>query len=86
MKVIFLDSALEDLANYKYSNPKLAFKVMDLILEIQKNPFTGKGKPEPLKGNLQGYWSRRITDEHRLVYKIYSDTIEIFSCHSHYFD
>ncbi|MGN6601632.1 MAG: Txe/YoeB family addiction module toxin [Ginsengibacter sp.] len=53
--------------------------------EISRNPFEGKGKPEPLKHNLKGYWSRRITDEHRLVYKIDKDeNIVIISCKGHY--
>lgn len=59
-------------------------KIFQLIEDIQRNPFQGLGKPEPLKGNLSGYWSRRISEEHRLVYKITADAIEIISCSGHY--
>ena len=55
-----------------------------LIIDIDQNLFKGLGKPEPLKRNLKGCWSRRITDEHRLVYKIEKDIIYIYSCHGHY--
>ncbi len=68
-RVVFLEDSLEELNAYKYSLPKLTYKVFELILDIDKTPFEGLGKPEPLKGSLQGFWSRRITDEHRLVYK-----------------
>jgi toxin YoeB len=83
-KIAFLEDALEELNDYKFSQPKLVFKVFELIMEIDKTPYTGLGKPEPLKGNLQGYWSRRISDEHRLVYKVSESEITIFSCKSHY--
>ena len=83
-KVIFLEDAITELNEYKFSQPKLVFKVFDLIEDIDKTPFTGLGKPEALKGSLQGFWSRRITDEHRLVYKVSEDGILIFSCKSHY--
>lgn len=81
---VFLEDALTELNEYKFSNPKLVFKVFELILDIDKNPFTGLGKPEPLRGKLQGYLSRRITDEHRLVYRVSDQEITIFSCKSHY--
>jgi len=57
---------------------------LDLIKDIQREPFSGIGKPEPLKYELQGYWSRRITDEHRLVYKVEEDLLIILSCKYHY--
>jgi len=56
-----------------------------LIKDILRQPFTGIGKPEPLKQELQGYWSRRINDEHRLVYKVSDDAIIIISCKYHYY-
>ena len=65
---------------------KIAIKIGNLIEDILKNPFTGIGKPEPLKGNLKGYWSRRITEEHRLIYRITDESIVIFSCYTHYND
>ena len=83
-KVIFSPTALNELHLYKSGNQKLVFKIFDLITDIQKDPFEGLGKPEPLKENLKGYWSRRINDEHRLIYKVTDDFIEVVSCHGHY--
>ena len=68
----------------KKENPKYLGKVFELIYNIQDTPFTGLGEPEPLKGNYQGYWSRRITKEHRLIYKVENDTVEFYSCFGHY--
>ena len=65
--IIFTQTALNQLSSYKTGNQKLVFKVLDLIEEIQKTPITGKGKPEALKHDLSGYWSRRINDEHRFI-------------------
>jgi toxin YoeB len=59
-------------------------RINELIKETLRTPFDGKGKPEPLKGNLSGYWSRRITAEHRLVYKVYDNRIHIIQCRFHY--
>lgn len=83
-KIIFSPTALNDLTFFKTGNQKLVFKVLELISDIQKTPFHGIGKPEPLRGNYQGYWSRRINDEHRLIYKVSDEKIEIYSCHGHY--
>jgi toxin YoeB len=83
-KVVFSKDALDGIQKFKTGNQNLAFKVFELLVDIQKNPFSGIGKPEPLKGNLQGCWSRRINDEHRLVYKLTDDSIEIISCFGHY--
>ena len=83
-KIVFIDEALTELNDYKFSQPKLVFKVFELLLDIEKTPYSGLGKPEPLKGNLQGYWSRRISDEHRLVYKVSEIEIIVFACKSHY--
>jgi toxin YoeB len=66
-------------------NEKMVLKrINELIKDCLRSPFEGKGKPEGLKGDLSGYWSRRITDEHRLVYRIYSDRIHILQCRFHY--
>ena len=65
----------------KKSNIK---KINKLIKEIDRTPFTGIGKPEPLKHDLSGKWSRRITDEHRLIYKVENETIYIYSAKDHY--
>jgi toxin YoeB len=83
-KIVLSNDALEGIQKFKSGNQNLAFRVFDLLIDIQQNPFLGIGKPEPLKGNLQGCWSRRINDEHRLDYKITTDSIEIISCFGHY--
>lgn len=85
-KIVFTQTALEEMNRFKAGNQRLAFKIIELILDIQKNPFTGLGKPEALKGDLQGYWSRRINDEHRLLYKVTDDEILIDKCYGHYND
>lgn len=82
--IIFSQTALSHLSAFKNGNQKLVFKVLELIEDIQKNPFTGKGKPEPLRYEYAGFWSRRINDEHRLIYKISDDKIEVYSCFGHY--
>lgn len=82
--IVFSQTALNQLTSFKTGNQKLVFKVLELIEDIQKNPWSGIGKPDPLKHELSGYWSRRINDEHRLIYKVTSDEIVIFSCSGHY--
>jgi toxin YoeB len=67
--VRFDPEAWEDFLFWLATNRKIARRIIRLIGEIQRDPFSGIGKPEPLKGELSGYWSRRITDEHRLVYR-----------------
>ncbi len=76
----------KDIVKLRKENPKYAAKLWDLILDIQQNPFNGLGEPEALKGNYQGWWSRRITLEHRLIYRIVDNSLEILSCHGHYGD
>src|SRR5260221_716972 len=66
------------------SERKKALKVIQLVQEIQSNPFSGTGKPEPLKHELAGCWSRRIDHEHRLVYQVFANKIRILSCKYHY--
>ena len=83
-KVIFLEKSLDELKQYKNTESKLVFKILELIHDINKTPFEGLGKPEPLKGKMQGYWSRRISDVHRLVYSVTDQEIKIFTCRSHY--
>jgi toxin YoeB len=63
---------------------KTARRITRLIAEVQRAPFTGIGKPEPLKGELSGYWSRRIDDEHRLVYRADDDEVKILKARYHY--
>ncbi|MEX8548950.1 MAG: Txe/YoeB family addiction module toxin [Mucilaginibacter sp.] len=82
--VQFSETALKELQLYKFGNAKLVFKIFELITDIQKTPFEGLGKPEPLKSNFSGYWSRRINDEHRLIYAVKESVIEIVKCYGHY--
>lgn len=85
MKPVEFDScAFEDLAWWIQHDRKTALRIIKLIKEIQRTPFAGTGKPEPLKYELQGCWSRRITQEHRLVYEITDDKIRILACRYHY--
>ena len=83
-KVVFERNALDDFEFWTKQDIKILKKIAELILAINKEPFSGIGKPEPLKGDLKGYWSRRITDEHRIVYTITADAVIIISCKSHY--
>ena len=82
--VEFDAAAYKDFEEWTNSNPKIAERIRELIQDILRDPFKGIGKPEPLKHNWQGYWARRITDEHRLVYKVTTDKITIAECKFHY--
>ncbi len=84
MKVQFTKTAWEDYLYWQETDKKALRKVNALIKEIQRHPFVGLGKPEPLKHQLSGYWSRRITQEHRLVYTIKDGDVIIASCRHHY--
>lgn len=70
MQTAFTDNAWEDYLYWQANDADTLAKINNLIKEIKREPFKGTGKPEPLKGNLAGYWSRRITGEHRLVYRV----------------
>lgn len=81
----FSDKAKEDITAYKKAgNKSILNKLLSLLEELTEHPFTGKGKPEALKHNLVGRWSRRINQEHRLVYKVENDTVFILSAKGHY--
>jgi toxin YoeB len=69
---------------YKMGDQKLLSKIISLLVEVAQIPFEGTGKPEPLQHELKGKWSRRINDEHRLVYEVKEDTIWVISCKYHY--
>lgn len=84
MKKLFSDDAWEDYLYWQTTDKSVMKKINTLIKEIERTPFEGSGKPEPLKHNLSGWWSRRINLEHRLVYKIENDTIVISQCRFHY--
>ena len=84
MKITFTKNSWEDYTSWLHEDKKMLKKTNDLIKEIQRNPFEGKGKPEPLKYDLAGYWSRRIDREHRLVYQADENEIRIYACRYHY--
>lgn len=83
-KILFEFSAFEEFNQWSSSNKKIYQKIVTLIKDINRSPFSGLGKPEPLKHDLSSYWSRRINDEHRLVYQINDEQIIIISCRYHY--
>ena len=86
MRKLWDDDAWTEYLYWLDHNTKLLKKVNDLIREVERTPFEGRGKPEPLRGDLRGYWSRRITQEHRLIYQVKDDTLIILSCFGHYGD
>jgi len=83
-EVHFTPEAHSQLEHWKKENRKIYSRIETIIDNIQENQYTGIGKPEPLKHQLKGYWSRRITKEHRLVYMVTEDAIVIISCKYHY--
>ena len=84
MKLIFSENAWEDYLYWQNTDKKILKRINKLIKDIQRNKYEGIGKPEPLKHNLSGYWSRRINVEHRLVYKIEKNRIMIAQLRHHY--
>lgn len=85
MRSIHFDAhAWEDFLFWLASDRTMARRITRLIAEIQGDPFTGIGKPEPLKGELSGYWSRRIDDEHRIVYRADNNEVKILKARYHY--
>lgn len=84
MQVIYADKAKEDRVYWENNNIKMVARIDKLIADIKLHPFTGIGKPELLKFEKSGYWSRRINQEHRLVYKIANQRIYIAQCRYHY--
>ena len=86
MKKVWSDNGWQDYLYWQVQDRKTLKRINELIRDIERDPFNGKGKPEPLKHDLQGYWSRRINDSDRLVYRIANGQIEIATCRSHYKD
>lgn len=80
----FDPSAFDDLAWWMETDRKKALRIVKLLKEVQRTPFEGTGKPEALKHELSGCWSRRIDDEHRLVYEVQEDKIRVLACRYHY--
>ncbi len=84
MNKLFSDESWNDYLYWQATDKKMIKRINELLKDISKTPFSGVGKPEALKFNLSGYWSRRINSEHRLVYKIENNCIIILSCRYHY--
>jgi toxin YoeB len=84
VRLEFKPQAFEDLQHWVAQQPKIARKVLRLIEETQRDPFGGIGKPEPLRGELAGWWSKRIDEEHRLVYRVENDRLIIAQARGHY--
>jgi toxin YoeB len=83
-ETILQNRALLDMQIWASENPKMLKRIFRMLEECQRSPFEGIAKPEPLKGNLKGYWSRRIDEEHRLVYEVTDEAIIVFSARGHY--
>ena len=81
---VFEPEFRDDLRFWIESDSKVAFRVMTIVEDVMGSPFSGLGKPEPLKYELAGAWSRRITREHRLVYRVYTDRISVVAARYHY--
>ena len=84
MKLVWDESAREDYLWWQTQDRKVLKRINALIKDVERNAHEGLGKPERLKHGFQGYWSRRITDEHRLIYKVIEDEIRIAACRYHY--
>ena len=84
MELVWQTNAWEDYLYWQKTDTKILSRINELIKDCLRSPFKGVGKPEPLKGNYAGCWSRRINDEHRLVYTITNEYIIVVSCRSHY--
>ena len=84
MRKIWQEEAWEDYLYWQTQDKKTLKRINLLIQDIERNPFEGIGKPEPIKYDLSGYWSRRIDDSNRIVYKVNGDALEILQCRTHY--
>ena len=84
MKFVFVEESWEDYLYWQKTDRKILKRINALLKDISRHPFTGIGKPEPLKHKYRGYWSRRIDAEHRLIYKATEDEILIAKCRFHY--
>jgi toxin YoeB len=84
LKILFHERAFEDYLHWQANDPKLLQKLNVLLKECARTPYTGTGKPEPLRGPLTGWWSRRLNKEHRLVYCMRDGQLMVASCRYHY--
>ena len=82
--IVLKEQAFDDLKYWSLNDHKVLKKILGLLESITRDPFQGISKPEALRGNLKGYWSRRINEEHRIVYTVTNDAVIIISCRSHY--
>jgi len=83
-KIAFLSRSFDEFNQWAIEDKKIYAKIVTLIKDIERDPFSGLGKPEALKHDLSGLWSRRITQEHRLVYRVSDEEVVIISCRFHY--
>ena len=84
MRITFSKNSWEEYTSWQVEDKQMLRKINELIKDIQRHPFEGIGKPEPLKYDLAGFWSRRIDREHRLVYQVIDNELLIYSCRYHY--
>jgi toxin YoeB len=84
MKIIFLSPGWDDYLYWQKNDKRMLKRINELIKQCQRTPFEGIGKPEGLRGNLSGWWSRRINTEHRLVYRVEKEGLYILQCRKHY--
>ena len=86
MLVCFTENGWEDYNSRQHEDKKTVKKINELLKDIDRNKYSGLGKPEPLSGDLSGFWSRRINDKDRLIYKVENNEIKVISCSYHYSD
>ncbi|MFM1964187.1 MAG: hypothetical protein RLZZ172_3032 [Bacteroidota bacterium] len=84
MKFVFTELSWEDYLYWQKNDKQKLKRINELLRDISRNPYDGIGKPEPLKFNYAGFWSRRIDEEHRLIYRVVEDEIQIAKCRFHY--
>ena len=84
MNIAFSSNGWDDIIFWQTTDRKLLARLNDVSKECSRTPFTGTGKPEPLRGEFSGWWSRRLTEEHRLVYRVTDDELLIAQCRRHY--
>lgn len=84
MKYVFVDESWEDYLHWQKTDPSMVQKINSILKDISRHPYKGIGKPEPLRFKYKGFWSRRINEEHRLIYRVAGDEIQIAKCRFHY--
>jgi toxin YoeB len=84
MRYVFVDESWEDYVYWPGTDKKIVHRINELLKDISRNPFSGIGKPEPLKNKYKGFWSRRINEEHTLIYQVRDNEILIAKCRYHY--